>query len=154
TTPVRQRSRPLATPAGSDRGTGNPADWFLSRAERGNDASDLDRQADQPGQAWAVGNTVRPLVHGREYFRELLRAISGLSAGDLLMFTDWRGDPDERLAGSGTDVARVLRAAVDRGVLVKALVWRSHPRFLQFSQRENRRLSELIDDAGGESLLD
>jgi len=154
TTPVRQRSRPLATPAGSERGTGNPADWFLSRAQRGNDASDLDRQADQPGQAWTVGNTVRPLVHGREYFRELLRAISGLSAGDLLMFTDWRGDPDERLAGSGTEVARVLRAAVDRGVLVKALVWRSHPRFLQFSQRENRRLSELIDDAGGESLLD
>jgi hypothetical protein len=39
-------------------------------------------------------------------------------AGDLLLFTDWRGDPDELLAGPATEVSRVLCAAATRGVVV------------------------------------
>jgi hypothetical protein len=47
-------------------------------------------------------------------------------AGDLLMFTDWRGDPDERLDGPGTEISRVLCEAAERGVVVRGLIWRSH----------------------------
>src|SRR4051812_4621885 len=75
------------------------ADWFLSAEERGNPATLLDR--DKPaGQAWTTGNRVRPLVHGATYFAELVAAIDRMRAGDLLMFADWRGDPDERLLGT------------------------------------------------------
>ena len=48
-------------------------------------------------RAWSTGNTVRPLVHGATYFAELFAAIERTRDGDLIMFTDWRGDPDERL---------------------------------------------------------
>ena len=50
-----------------------------------------------PGEdAWSSGNHVRPLVHGATYFAELKERIEETRAGDLILFTDWRGDPDER----------------------------------------------------------
>jgi phosphatidylserine/phosphatidylglycerophosphate/cardiolipin synthase-like enzyme len=70
------------------------------------------------------------------------------------MFTDWRGDPDERLDGPGTEVSRVFAQAAGRGVVVKGLVWRSHLDTLQFSEAENRHLGDEIEAAGGECLLD
>jgi len=97
---------------------------------------------------------VRPLVHGAAYFAELLAGVEGLRAGDSLLFTDWRGDCDELLAGAGSEVAHVLCAAARRGVVVKGLVWRSHPDRLRFSARENRHLGDVIEAAGGECLLD
>jgi len=121
-------------------------DWFLSVEERGNPSTTL--------RVWTTGNRVRPLVHGATYFAELLAAIRRTRAGDHLFFTDWRGDPDERLDGPGTEVGPVLREAVERGVVVKGLVWRSHLDKLQFSEVENRHLGEEIDAAGGECLLD
>ena len=51
------------------------------------------------------------LVHGAEYFARLLAELERLSPGAWVHFTDWRGDPDERLDGPGTEVARVLAAA-------------------------------------------
>jgi hypothetical protein len=66
-------------------------------------------------------------------------------AGDLLMFTDWRGDPDERLDGPGTEISRVLCEAAERGVVVRGLIWRSHLDKLQFSEAENRHLGEEIN---------
>jgi phosphatidylserine/phosphatidylglycerophosphate/cardiolipin synthase-like enzyme len=129
------------------------AEWFLSTEGRGNPATDLDsRHAD--GLAWSAGNDVTPLVHGKSYFAELLRSVELMRAGDLLMFTDWRGDPDELLAGPGTEVSRVLSDAAGRGVVVKGLVWRSHLDRLSFSEQENRHLGEDIQAAGGECLLD
>jgi phosphatidylserine/phosphatidylglycerophosphate/cardiolipin synthase-like enzyme len=128
-------------------------DWFLLPAERGNPATGLDRRHDD-GTAWTAGNEVRPLLHGATYFAELLVAIRELRGGDLLLFTDWRGDPDERLDGPGTEVSRVLTEAAERGVVVKGLIWRSHLDKLQFSERENRHLGEEITAAGGECLLD
>jgi phosphatidylserine/phosphatidylglycerophosphate/cardiolipin synthase-like enzyme len=128
-------------------------DWFLRPEERGNPATRLDSRHPD-GAAWTTGNQVRALPHGATYFAELLAGISGMRAGDLLLFTDWRGDPDERLDGPGTEVARVLSEAAGRGVVVKGLIWRSHLDRLQFSEAENRHLGEAIEHAGGEGLLD
>ncbi|MER5871421.1 hypothetical protein [Streptomyces sp. NPDC002044] len=129
------------------------SDWLLTAEERGNSATCLDRRRPD-GAAWSHGNHVRPLVHGRTYFAELLAAIRAQGPGDLLLFTDWRGDPDERLDGEGTEIGGVLAAAAERGVIVKGLIWRSHLDGLQFSQTENRHLGEEIAAAGGECLLD
>ncbi|WP_409470008.1 phospholipase D family protein [Streptomyces sp. HC307] len=128
-------------------------DWLLTSSERGNSATRLDtRRPDRA--AWSRGNLVRPLIHGATYFRELLDAIRAQRAGDLLLFTDWRGDPDERLAGPGSEIGTVLCEAAERGVIVKGLVWRSHLDRFQFSEAENRHLGEEVEAAGGECLLD
>jgi phosphatidylserine/phosphatidylglycerophosphate/cardiolipin synthase-like enzyme len=127
--------------------------WFLTRDERGNPSTHIDERA-HPETAWSVGNDVGPVLHGAEYFAELVAALHATAEGDLVMFTDWRGDPDERLDGPGTEVADVLCAAVHRGVLVKGLVWRSHWDKLQFSSEENRHLGDQVNAAGGEVLRD
>ena len=128
-------------------------DWLLTAHARGNDATELDRRHSD-GLAWSSGNEVRPLVHGGSYFPELLRCVSLMRAGDLLMFTDWRGDPGELLDGPGTAIADVFSAAASRGVVVKGLIWRSHLDRLSFSEQQNRHLGEHIEAAGGECLLD
>jgi len=127
--------------------------WLLKSEERGNDATILDSRH-HDGRAWTAGNLARPLAHGAVYFAELLREIESLGPGDLLLFTDWRGDPDEPLGTDGSQVGQTLCRAARRGVVVKGLVWRSHLDRLQFSQRENRHLGQEIEAAGGECLLD
>jgi phosphatidylserine/phosphatidylglycerophosphate/cardiolipin synthase-like enzyme len=105
--------------------------------------------------AFTEGNLVQPLIHGSTYFAELHRRISEMGDGDLLMFADWRGDPDERLTDSpDSEIGDVLAAAARRGVDVRGLVWRSHWDRLAFSAAENRHLGEEINAAGGECLLD
>ena len=101
-----------------------------------------------------VGNGVQPLVHGASYFPLLLQCVRSMQSGDLLMFTDWRGDPDELLDGPGTEVSRVLSDAARRGVIVKGLLWRSHLDRFSFSEQQNRSLGEEVEAAGGECLLD
>jgi phosphatidylserine/phosphatidylglycerophosphate/cardiolipin synthase-like enzyme len=128
-------------------------DWFLTADERGNPATAIDvRGAGRV--AWTTGNRVRPLVHGRAYFAELLGAVTALEPGDHLFFTDWRGDPDERLAGPGTEVGMVLADAAARGVVVRGLLWRSHVDALKYHERQNRTLGEQVQSAGGECVLD
>jgi phosphatidylserine/phosphatidylglycerophosphate/cardiolipin synthase-like enzyme len=130
------------------------ADWLLTAAERGNPATTLDRRH-PGGEAWSAGNRVTPLVHGSRYFAELAAAIEKTGRGDLIVFTDWRGDPDERLTGDpDSEVSRVLCRAARRGVDVRGLVWRSHLDRLQFSAAENRRLGAAVNEAGGQVLLD
>jgi phosphatidylserine/phosphatidylglycerophosphate/cardiolipin synthase-like enzyme len=104
--------------------------------------------------AWSAGNLVRPLVHGAKYFSELLAAVALMGQGDRLMFTDWRGDRDERLAGEGSEVGSVFAAAAHRGVDVRGLLWRSHFDQFQFSSKENRRFGAEIEASGGQCLLD
>ena len=130
----------------------DPDAWFLTALERGNPDTRLDVRHSE-GRAWTTGNDVRPLVHGAVYFRALHQAVSAMRRGDVLMFTDWRGDPDERLDGPGTEVAAVLAAAAERGVEVRGLLWRSHVT-MGFGTVENRRLVEAIEAAGGQCLLD
>ncbi|MGI9006949.1 MAG: phospholipase D family protein [Streptosporangiaceae bacterium] len=128
-------------------------DWFLRASERGNPATTLDsRRGD--GLAWTTGNEVRPLVHGATYFAELADRVSPMQAGDLLLFTDWRGDPDERLGPDGPAISHLFAQAASRGVIVRGLVWRSHWDRFQFSGEENRHLGEEIVAAGGQCLLD
>jgi phosphatidylserine/phosphatidylglycerophosphate/cardiolipin synthase-like enzyme len=129
-------------------------DWFLSATERGNPATVLDRRH-PGGKSWTEGNHVVPLVHGAVYFGELRRRLDDLEAGDLVMFVDWRGDPDERLDGS-TDsaIGAVLARAAARGVDVRGLIWRSHWDRLSFSSAENRHIGEEINAAGGQCVLD
>jgi phosphatidylserine/phosphatidylglycerophosphate/cardiolipin synthase-like enzyme len=128
-------------------------EWFLTAAERGNPATRLDdRRGD--GLAWSTGNDVTALVHGVAYFAELLRSVQLMRAGDLLLFTDWRGDPDQRLDGAGHRVSRVFADAAARGVVVKGLLWRSHLDQFAFSEQENRHLGEEIEAAGGQCVRD
>jgi len=129
-------------------------DWFLSPTERGNPATRLD-DGRAPGVAWSQGNEVRPLVHGATYFAELVAAVEEARAGDVLMFVDWRGDPDERMTGRpGSEISTLLCAAARRGVGVYGLIWRSHLDKFRFSAAENRHLGEEIEEAGGCCLLD
>ena len=82
--------------------------WFLTPDERGNPSTDIDRIPRDDGRAWVPGNAVRPVVHGANYFRRLYDELCALKAGDRVYFTDWRGDPDEKLLPEGPTVGEVL----------------------------------------------
>ena len=132
----------------------DPTEWMLTKEERGNPGTVLDDL--HPGQeAWSEGNLVRPLIHGVTYFAELHERIEATRAGDLIYFTDWQGDADERLTGEpGSEVVEVLGRADERGVDVRGLVWRSHWEKLGFTAGENRRLGRALQARGAEALLD
>ena len=130
------------------------ADWLLTKSERGNLRTRLDDQ--HPGeQAWSEGNLVRPLIHGATYFAELHERIEATREGDLLLFTDWQGDADQRLTGEpGSEVVEVLGRADERGVDVRGLVWRSHRHRFGFTSEENALLGKQLQQRGAEALLD
>ena len=71
------------------------------------------RRRGDPG--WTARNDVRPLVHGSAYFAALAEAVEAQVDGDVLLFTDWRGDPDERLAAGDDTVGGLLCRAAERG---------------------------------------
>jgi phosphatidylserine/phosphatidylglycerophosphate/cardiolipin synthase-like enzyme len=129
-------------------------DWLITASERGNPRTRLDDV--HPGdEAWSEGNLVRPLVHGATYFAELFERIEATRAGDLVLFTDWQGDADERLTGEpGSEVAEVLGRADERGVDVRGLVWRSHSGAIGFTSEENLRLGRRLQQRGVEAILD
>ncbi|WP_209313977.1 phospholipase D-like domain-containing protein [Blastococcus sp. TF02A_35] len=124
----------------------DPSQWLLTSEERGNPATAL--------PAWTSGNLVRPLVHGATYFDRLVEEVGALGEGDHLWFTDWRGDPDERLRPDGPTVAELFEQALLRGVCVRGLVWRSHIDAMSFSARENRSLDRDVEEDGGQVVLD
>lgn len=129
------------------------AHWFLTSQERGNPSTSLD--GTHPNDvAWTTGNRVRPLVHGAAYYARLYEVLSDLGRGDWVHFTDWRGDADELLAGPEAEVGKILAEAARRGVEIRGLIWRSHPAIMKFSEEENLELAEIINEAGGEVLLD
>ncbi len=137
-----------------DNGIMPVTNWLLTAMERGNPATRLDTRH-RDGTAWTSGNDVVALIHGRSYFPELASRVGKMRAGDLLMFTDWRGDPDQNLVqGSARTVSELFCRAASRGVVVKGLVWRSHLDRLSFSEQENRHLGDEIEAAGGECLRD
>ncbi len=121
-------------------------DWFLTADERDNPDSSV--------PTWVEGNHAEPLPHGSTYFDRLVTEVEALGDGDHLFFTDWRGDPDERMRDDGPTIRELFSSAAKRGVVVKGLIWRSHIDKLQYSAEENRHLGEAIEAAGGEVLLD
>jgi len=121
-------------------------DWFLTPGERGNAVTSL--------PAWCEGSRAEALVHDDAYFDRLVDEVEALEPGDHLFFTDWRGDRDQLMREGGPTFGALFVAAAKRGVVVKGLLWRSHLDILQFSQEQNREVSERIEDAGGEVLLD
>jgi phosphatidylserine/phosphatidylglycerophosphate/cardiolipin synthase-like enzyme len=121
-------------------------DWFLTEEERGNPDSSI--------PTWCGGNTAELLIHGKTYFDRLVTEVESLRASDHLFFTDWRGDPDEKMRDDGPTIAELFAAAAKRGVIVKGLLWRSHLDKLAYSEEENRNLGDDIRAAGGEVLLD
>jgi phosphatidylserine/phosphatidylglycerophosphate/cardiolipin synthase-like enzyme len=121
-------------------------DWFLTLRQRGNRRTAL--------PLWCEGSSVDPLIDGASYFERLVDEVEALGPGDHLFFTDWRGDPDQLLREGGPTVVELLRSAAKRGVVVRGLLWRSHLDIGQFSQEENREVSERVEEAGGEVLLD
>ena len=129
-------------------------DWLLTKSERANPETRLDARHD--GEvAWSEGNLVRPLVHGATYFAELYERLEETRRGDLVFFTDWQGDADERLTGEpGSEVVEVLGRADERGVDVRGLIWRSHWEKLNFNASENRLLGRQLQARGAEALLD
>ena len=149
-----------------------PADWFLSRDERGNLATgvhagrpddDTDRnRPDAEGDTgadaapWSEGNHVRPLVHGAAYFDRIHAELTALRPGDRVWFTDWRGDADERLLPDGPTIGDLLADRARAGVEVRGLIWRSHGERVSasISARSNELLGRKINDAGGQVLLD
>ncbi|WP_028644356.1 phospholipase D family protein [Nocardioides sp. URHA0020] len=129
-------------------------EWLLVSEERENAHTSIDA-ARGDGTAWSRGNTVRALVHGRDYFAELHERITALGAGDRFYFADWEGDPAQQLTDDPrSTLDNVLVAAVHRGVDVRGLLWRSHWHRLGFSAHRHRELGELIGAAGGQCLRD
>ena len=128
-------------------------EWFLTPGERGNPATAIDRRRDD-GAAWTEGNQVEVLVDGAEYFARLHAALSSAEPADSVLFTDWQGDRDELLDGTGTEVGRVLADVARRGVQVRGLLWRSHPRQAHFAEQSNAELTNMVDEAGGKLALD
>jgi phosphatidylserine/phosphatidylglycerophosphate/cardiolipin synthase-like enzyme len=128
-------------------------DWFLTTFERGNRATEIDRRRGDD-RAWTEGNLVEALVHGATYYRRLLAVLRACREGDLAGLTDWRGDTDELLDGEGTELGKVLAELAGRGVQVRGLLWRSHPSMAHFNEEQNLHLGDVVNEAGGEILLD
>lgn len=131
--------------------------WFLTATERGNPATRIDAatEAGREPRAWSHGNHAQPLIHGAAYFRVLHDAIEAAGVGDLILFTDWQGNPDERLTGEpGSEVVEVLGRALQRGADVRGLVWRSHSGLLGYAAEEHQELGRLLQERGADIQLD
>jgi phosphatidylserine/phosphatidylglycerophosphate/cardiolipin synthase-like enzyme len=67
---------------------------------------------------------------------------------------DWRGDDDERLGPDGPRLGDLLSGLAGRGVEVRGLLWRSHPKLLGFNEEDESVLASVVNKAGGQLLLD
>ncbi len=144
---------PASSPSPADM---ELADWFLEAHERGNPATRIDRRrgGDDRRIAWTEGNRGRVLIDGAEYFGALRAELCESHAGDWVYFTDWQGDPDEQLDETGQSIGETLCELASRGVEVRGLLWRSHPELMNFGEGKNLSFSRVVNDAGGEVLLD
>ncbi|MDQ1202446.1 phosphatidylserine/phosphatidylglycerophosphate/cardiolipin synthase-like enzyme [Rhodococcus sp. SORGH_AS303] len=120
--------------------------WFLSAEERANPDTRI--------RAWTEGNRCVALVHGDTYFRVLNEHLADAKPDDLVLFTDWRGDPEQVLTDRGPTVEDALTGAATRGVVVRGLLWRSHAEGLGYTGGKNSALATALEDAGGECVLD
>ena len=87
----------------------------LGRAGRGRCRTGSSPQRNAPTRSLGypsgpTGNLAEPLIHGAAYFDRLVDEVEALGAGDHLFFTDWRGDPDQRLRAGRPHRGPALRA--------------------------------------------
>ncbi len=129
------------------------ARWFLTAEERGNPATEIDRRHGD-GRAWTRGNRVQVLIDGTEYFPRLYEQLCSTQPGDTVYFTGLEGDADERLAGPGTEIGRVLCDTARAGIRIRGLLWRAHPKLGSDAEVDNLLLSKALNEAGGQVLLD
>jgi phosphatidylserine/phosphatidylglycerophosphate/cardiolipin synthase-like enzyme len=80
--------------------------------------------------------------------------MTRLQPGDAVYFTDWEGNRDERLVGPGSEVGETLACLARRGVAVRGLLWRSHPRQAHFAEQDNAGLARDLNEHGAQLLLD
>src|SRR5438132_2576747 len=130
-----------------------PSGWFLTAGERGNPSTRIDADRESRS-AWTGGNHVEPLIHGAVYFSRLVECCSELRAGDRVLVMDWRGDDDELLGPDGPRLGDLLSGLAGRGVEVRGLLWRSHPKLLGFNEEDESALAAVVNKAGGQLLLD
>src|SRR4051812_32077029 len=123
--------------------------WFLDEGERWFPGRSLVRE-----QPWTDGNHVEALVHGDTYFARLAAELETLAPGELVCMADWRGDDDEKLTDAGPTLAVLLTELARRGVNIRGLLWRSHPKGLGFNEEEQTELAGIVSAAGGTVLLD
>ena len=83
----------------------------------------------------------------------LAARLTQANSGALVRFTDWRGDPDQRLTDDGLTVAQTT-SATTRGALVRGLLQRSHLDRLRLLREENRDLLLDVSDVSDEVELD
>jgi phosphatidylserine/phosphatidylglycerophosphate/cardiolipin synthase-like enzyme len=129
------------------------SEWFLSGEERGNPATTVGLGR-EPSLGWTVANHVEPLIHGAVYFSRLLRCLSDLEVPDEILIAEWRGDDDELLRPEGPRLGDVLCGLATRGIGVRGLLWRSHPKMFGFNEKEASDLAGVVNRAGGLLLLD
>jgi phosphatidylserine/phosphatidylglycerophosphate/cardiolipin synthase-like enzyme len=77
-----------------------------------------------------------------------------LHAEDELFIADWRGDDDQLLGPDGPTLGEILCSLATHGVIVRGLLWRSHPQAFGFSEEHAGRLARMVNEAGGQVLLD
>jgi len=129
------------------------SDWFLTTEERGNASTRIDADR-EPHVAWSSGNHVEVLIHGSDYFARLAERMSELRAGDRVLIMDWRGDHDELLGPDGPRLGELLSVLARRGVEIRGLLWRSHPKLFGFNEEDESALASVVNKAGGQVLLD
>jgi phosphatidylserine/phosphatidylglycerophosphate/cardiolipin synthase-like enzyme len=127
--------------------TPDPAvsEWLLSAGQRRNRSTTL--------RPFTTGNLVRAHVHGRSYFARLAEVLAAMNQADELTLAAFRVDGDEALTPD-LSVSEAICAAARRGVAVHGLVWRSQPAKLEQSEAENAAFSRVVQEAGGDLLLD
>jgi phosphatidylserine/phosphatidylglycerophosphate/cardiolipin synthase-like enzyme len=129
----------------------NIDDWFLTAAERGNPFTGIDTRHE--GVPWTEGNSIEVLVDGVEDFGALHRTLCETGDGDTVLFTGLEGNADEQLLPyEGCEIGAVLGDAARRGAAVRGLVWRAHA--VVYHEAENLLFSRVVNEAGGEVLLD
>ena len=130
-----------------------PAQWFLTRTERGNPWSRLDGLG--PGNvAWSEGNLAHPLIDGAEYFPRLVAELSDVHAGDQVYLSAWIVDQDKRLDGTGTTMRAQFARVLREGASVHALLWWPYLDLDHDLVSANRDFASSLREMGASVVLD
>jgi hypothetical protein len=104
-----------------------PGDLFARRDsvwfEPGTDPQGVQSVADAPRPV-RENNRLRFLVDGEEAMRAMVQAIEATASGDFIYMANWWADPSLTPPGSSDRLGEILGRAADRGVQVRAMIWK------------------------------